>query len=362
VNNANGQELPGTTSAGSGAIDIGVFDHLDRGSLGLAEFYEQRLQLIEAYDRAGFRTYHVAEHHSTPLGLAPSPSVFLAAIAQRTRRLRFGPLVYILPLYHPLRLLEEICMLDQISGGRLELGVGRGISPIEVGYYSVDPAEAQARYTETLEILRNGFGARRLSHQGQFYQFKDVPIMLEPLQKPHPPLWYGVINPEGAVWTAANRVNIVSNQPSSIVRTIAARYRAEWRKAGREAERLPHIGMSRHIVVDETDAAALAAARRAYRVWRRSFLHLWLEHGRQPSMVNFPEEFDQLMEQGLGFAGSPSTVCQRLMTEIELSEVNYLVCRFAFGDLSAIESLRSVQLFSRSIQAALRRRPARQIN
>ena len=107
-------------------MEFGVFDHLDRSDTALADFYEDRLAIVEAYDRAGFYAYHLAEHHSTPLGMAPSPSVFLSAVAQRTRRLRFGPLVYAMPLHHPLRLIEEICMLDQMSGGRLEIGFGRG--------------------------------------------------------------------------------------------------------------------------------------------------------------------------------------------------------------------------------------------
>ena len=84
-------------------MEFGVFDHLDRNDLPLHEFYEARLKLIEAYEAAGFYAYHLAEHHSTPIGMAPSPSVFLSAVAQRTRRLRFGPMVYALPLHHPLR-------------------------------------------------------------------------------------------------------------------------------------------------------------------------------------------------------------------------------------------------------------------
>ena len=88
-------------------MKFGVFDHMDRGTVPLGEQYENRLKLIEAYDRAGICTYHLAEHHATPLGMAPSPSVFLAAVAQRTRTLRFGPLVYTLPLYHPLRVRKK---------------------------------------------------------------------------------------------------------------------------------------------------------------------------------------------------------------------------------------------------------------
>src|SRR6476661_4148236 len=114
---------------------FGVFDHLDDSGLPLTRRFEERLRLIEAYDRAGFYGYHLAEHHNTPLGYAPSPGLFLAAVAQRTERLKFGPMVYLLPLYHPLRLIDEICMLDQMSNGRFLYGVGRGISPIEVGFY-----------------------------------------------------------------------------------------------------------------------------------------------------------------------------------------------------------------------------------
>src|SRR5690606_29694411 len=100
-------------------MKFGVFDHLDRCGPSLEDYYSDRLRLIEEYDRLGFHAYHVAEHHSTSLGMAPSPSVFLSAVAQRTSRLRFGPMVFALPLYHPLRLIEEICMLDQLSHGRL---------------------------------------------------------------------------------------------------------------------------------------------------------------------------------------------------------------------------------------------------
>ena len=152
-----------------GQMKVGVFDHLDRNDLPLQAFYAERLKIVEAYDRYGFHAYHTAEHHATPLGLAASPSVFLAAVAQRTQRLRFGPLVYTLPLHHPLRLVEEICMLDQLSRGRFELGVGRGISPIETAYYGVDPALRQKIYLETLQVLRQALTGRTLSFHGEFY-------------------------------------------------------------------------------------------------------------------------------------------------------------------------------------------------
>src|SRR5262245_3999022 len=101
-------------------MEFGIFDWIDENRpQALADIYEQRLRMLEYADEAGFWCYHVAEHHGTPLGMAPSPSLFLAAAAQRTRRLRLGPLVYLLPLYNPLRHIEEICMLDHLTRGRL---------------------------------------------------------------------------------------------------------------------------------------------------------------------------------------------------------------------------------------------------
>ena len=105
---------------------FGIFDHLDHAGGSLHQQYSDRLEIAAACDAAGFRTYHVAEHHGTPHGLAASPNLFLSYVAQRTKWLRLGPLVMLLNLYHPLRAFEEICMLDQLSGSRLDLGIGRG--------------------------------------------------------------------------------------------------------------------------------------------------------------------------------------------------------------------------------------------
>src|SRR3989442_7812390 len=171
-------------------VAYGLLDWMDRRKGRLGQLNEERLQLLEAADAAGFSCYHLAEHHATPLGMAPSPSVFLAAAAQRTRRIRLGPLVYLLPLYSPLRLIGEICMLDHLSGGRLDLGVGRGVSPYEVGYHGLDPARTRPMFQEAPEGIVAGLTSGRLTHRGEHYRYNDVPIELAPLQRPHPPRWY----------------------------------------------------------------------------------------------------------------------------------------------------------------------------
>src|SRR5262249_26691217 len=192
-------------------MDFGVFDHLDRGNLPLHEYFESRLKLIEGYDRAGFYAYHVAEHHSTPLGMAPSPSVFLAAAAQRTKKLRLSTLVYALPLHHPLRMIEEICMLDHLSNGRLDMGFGRGSSPIELEYYGADPEGAPRVSAEGLEVVLRGLQQKPLSASTSKHRFNDVPMELAPLQQPHPPLWYGVHSTDSAERAARLGFNIACN-------------------------------------------------------------------------------------------------------------------------------------------------------
>jgi alkanesulfonate monooxygenase SsuD/methylene tetrahydromethanopterin reductase-like flavin-dependent oxidoreductase (luciferase family) len=331
-------------------LAFGVFDHVDHSGAPLREFYENRLKLTELYDRLGFYCYHVAEHHATPLGMAPSPSVYLSAVAQRTRRLNFGPLVYTLPLYHPVRLIEEICMLDQISGGRFQFGVGKGISPIETRYYGVDPDKSTAMMIEAFEVLMRGLQNRRLDFSGTFYNFKDVPMELEPLQKPHPPLWYGTGTLQSVERPAANGMSIVTNAPNATTRTLVEHY---W-KHYRASTVPPKLGFTRHLVVADTDEAALASARRAYRRWYASFIKLWREHGTKTVGVMYPEEFDGAGAEGRMIAGSPQTVLRTLQSQIDETGANYVLCRVAFGDLTFEESRRSAELFAEHVMPKLR--------
>ena len=256
-------------------MKFGVFDHMDRAGADLGRQFEDRLKLIELYERHGFHAYHLAEHHATPLGMAPSPSVFLAAVAQRTKKLRFGPLVYTLNLYHPLRLIDEICMLDQMSGGRLELGVGRGISPYEVGYYGVDPATGPERFAETLDVVLKGLTEMRLKHSGKYFTFDDVPMEMQPVQRPHPPLWYGAHSLESADRLAKQACNTVVGMKAEGVGQFATRYRAAWTALGRDPAAMPLIGLSRHVVVGDTDKEAQSAAKRAFALWYDALIHLW---------------------------------------------------------------------------------------
>lgn len=169
-------------------MKFGIFDHVDRNDEKLAKQFDDRLTFVAAADEAGYYCYHVAEHHATPLNMVPVPGVYLGAVARATRRIRLGPLVCLLPLYSPLRLIEEIAMLDHLSHGRLDVGVGRGVSPFELNFHNVDPETSREVFIEALEAVTAGLTNERLNHSGKHFSYKNVPMEVRPLQQPHPPI------------------------------------------------------------------------------------------------------------------------------------------------------------------------------
>jgi len=334
-------------------MKFGVFDHVDASGLALGEHLENRLRMVEAYDRCGIHAYHVAEHHSTPLGYACSPSVYLSAVIQRTKRIRIGPLIFILPLYHPLRLVEEICMLDHMSGGRFMLGIGRGASPIEAGFYGLPMDEQQRRYFEATEVILKALQSDTLDHDGEFFRFENVPMTLRPLQKPHPELWYASRAPESFDWAARAGANTVTLAHDDQVRNLTDIFRQSWVEAGNDIADLPLVGVSRHVVVAPTDAEAKALAASAYEKWVASFRKLWLDNGRPTPMTDlYPDTWSELEAMKNGIAGSPDTVRRYVLEEVERCGTNYLVSWFAFGDLSVEDVTRSVELFAEHVMPA----------
>lgn len=330
-------------------LKFGIFDHLDRGGRSISDLYEQRLQIVEQYDRLGFHAYHLAEHHATPLGMAPSPSVFLAAVAQRTKALRFGPLVYLLPLYHPLRLAEEIAMLDQMSHGRLEIGVGRGRSPIELMLYGQDIAEAQAIFDEVFEILQLASSKERINFKSKHFSIQDVPVELRPLQQPHPPFWYGIGTPDSAEYYGERGFHGVTLAKPAAAAEITRRFYDASARGGWRGRRM---GICRFIVVGETDHQAQALASRAYPVWHTSFFELFRRYGQKPVQM-WPATFEEMAAAGLAFAGSPRTIVQAVDAQVEAVGANYLVGQFVFGDMTLAESMRSIDLFASRVRPEL---------
>ena len=343
-------------------VAFGLFDWIDRGAGPLQQLYEERLQLLEAADAAGFACYHLAEHHATPLGMAPSPALFLTAAAQRTRRIRLGPLVYLLPLYNPLRLIEEICMLDHLSAGRLELGVGRGVSPYEVGAFGIDPAGSRAIFEEALTVLVTGLTHERLNFNGQHYRYRDVPMELQPFQRPYPPLWYPTQNPESVRYAARHGFNFVGVGPVGPVGQHVQAYWQTWKAHQHDPGRLnghvatPKVGILRQVVVAKTDDEAVAAAHSAHGSWFRSMTKLWHAHDDHHPDTLFA--WDTALQHETILMGSPERVRMQMSRLLEATGCNYVICAFAWGTLPQAQVLRSLHLFVEEVMPAFTGRAA----
>lgn len=367
------------------ALQFGVFDHIEPiPGVPLDQIYRERLDQIAYLEDAGFYSYHLAEHHTPAVhSLAPSQNVFLAAAAERTKTMRLGPCVYVLPLHHPVRLIEEICMLDNLSGGRMDIGVGRG-GVIEAYFWGQGPdvEENYTRYLETLAVVREGLSSDSLTYQGEFYNFDDLPMRLRPIQSPHPPLWY-MRNVETAAINGMHTI-IVGNLGS--FGANVDRYFKLWAEhqgpgALNAQGEAPKIGLVNHLFLAETDAEAAAIAQPAWdqykwnlgtprrlEVQRRGLNELFAG-GDNPRPSNLPDREAQAggvaaarragaaaLEEhaapgGGGFnvvAGSPDSI-RNYMDEYLETGANYFVAGFQWGHLSHEETMRSIDLFVKEV-------------
>lgn len=327
-------------------VELGIWDHFERRpGLPVADQYAEKIALLQEAEALGCRGYHVAEHHLTSLDLAPSPFLFLAALAQATTRLRVGTLVSILPLYHPVRFVQEVCMLDQLAGGRLDLGVGRGARGVEHEWFGLDPADSRGHFADTLGTLVDALTSGTVA---------GAPLDVLPVQKPYPPLW-AAGNADGA---AQRNLNLLGRNAETVLDYWRLWEETPADAAGRLNPHVarPTVGLTKHLVVAETDAAALALAQRAWRVY--------VEHWNATSILTpegipFPAAAtveEAIAGRGSVIVGSPATVAEILQEQFaplrELGEV-YFAPAIQWGDLSRAEASQTLQLLAGEVLPAL---------
>lgn len=250
-------------------------------------------------------------------------------------------------------------MLDHLSGGRLELGVGRGISPWELSLAGITISESRAVFREAMDVLLQYFTADRVTHHGARWQFHDVPVEIKPQQKPFPPLWYG--SSTGATRDYIAGLGSTMNAgwaPSARVRQAVDAYREAWartkdspHRAGKPAE--PTIGSVRMLVVAETDTEAEALAKPAYERWYASLEKLAHDFGFAALFVS-PDYEVARRRVGSVIAGSPATVRAELQRHLTESTITYPMVQLAFGTLTHAQALRSLTLFAREVMPHLR--------
>ena len=336
-----------------GAVDFCVFDHLDAGGKPTSELYDDRLAFAAAVENAGFAGYYIAEHHCTPLGHAPSPSVYIAALSQHTSRMRIGSMVHVLPAYDPLRLAEELCMLDHLSRGRLDIGVGRGASPYEVGMFGVRTQEARDIFEEALAVIRKVMREELpLSHRGEFFKYYDVPVTMRPLQPGGPPIFYGAFSERNLEFAAANRLNITLNGPPPRLRQLALRYRQLYADMAPSAP-APKIASLYQMFVGETDAEANRIAEAAYDMWHGNLTHLWRANNSMPRQT-LPANFAAASAMGAFIAGSAETVRTKLQAILDVSSLDRMLLQCNLGNMPHQAALDSLARFQSDVMPHLR--------
>ena len=327
---------------------FGIFDHMEFRSGNLAELYEERLRMLEFADEAGFWCYHKAEHHFIRLDAAPSGTVFLAAASQRTQRIRLGSLVLLLPFYEPLRLIEEVCMLDHLSRGRLELGVGKGISPAEHTLWGRDPETARERFEEAFEILRTGLADATFSYSGDNHAFDNISLPHQPLQEPRPAFWY----PGNVDYAGKHRLNTITAGPPEAVKNAMAHFHAQllkpeadWNPGVRE----PVIGVTLHMYLGSSTKAAIARVHQAYPAYHRNLVTLFERHDIPFTDPSLGGNTDLALTLGVLIAAAPEDAIAQIEHLIDETGIEYLTLSFAWGDLSHQETMDSIRLFAEEV-------------
>jgi alkanesulfonate monooxygenase SsuD/methylene tetrahydromethanopterin reductase-like flavin-dependent oxidoreductase (luciferase family) len=235
-------------------------------AIPLAQVYERALERIQVMDTSGYDAVWLAEHHFTGYSVCPSVHVMAAHVAARTVNLRIGMAVTLAAFYHPLRIAEEIALLDVLTGGRINWGAGRGFDKTEFETFGVPVAESTDRFREAVEVVLAAWTQERLTFRGRFHSFEGVEVLPKPAQQPHPPTWVAATS-EGAIDWAGSRGLSILMDPHSPHQEIA-RKQALYR-SGLEAAGHPVAGrqlpVGRLVAVAETDAEAEAVARRGAR-------------------------------------------------------------------------------------------------
>ena len=337
--------------------------------------YEELWRELELCDALGFDYAFCVEHHFRPdESWMSSPSLFAVGAGARTKRMRIGPMGYIVPLYHPLRLAEEIALVDQMLGGRMELGLVPGINPDYFKPFGIDYGHRKTPTLEFIDYLRAAYGdTQPFGFHGDNFHTESAELAVQPVQKPHPPLWMMSRDPQTLEFCAKNGINpgYFLIYPRGDAAPRYGKFLDDWKSAGHAHK--PNIAYCTIIYVDETDEkaidTALFRASRAYEGFMKpaqpgetfaeraknhsEFFKGRGEPGASEIMSNLFDP-DFILERDLVFIGSPETVTRKLRKAAEEGVFNVFLGEFNFTDLPEADVMRSIRLFGEKVMPALR--------
>jgi alkanesulfonate monooxygenase SsuD/methylene tetrahydromethanopterin reductase-like flavin-dependent oxidoreductase (luciferase family) len=335
------------------------------------EIIRRELEQIEWTEELGFDAAWLTEHHFIDYGLSVDPAALAASAATRTRRIRIGLAAAILPFHHPIRLAEQMALIDIISGGRLDVGVGRGNRPAEFAGYRVPQEQSRERFDECVEVMTRAWTEERVTFEGRFFTVPGVSVIPKPVQRPHPPLYQVCVSKDGIENTALRgwpMLNSVLFGPVDQLVENRDVYVDALRKTGRTDAEVTSLlrrwGVSRQIYVAPTDAQALEEARAAELWYQDSFRRFVLPEriedahpSLQPGFRAMAQRLGQVTWEGLVAEtlafGSPDTVARHIEVMRNMG-VGQILCWMNFGGLPQDRVRRSMELFAREVMPRFR--------
>ncbi len=323
------------------------------------EIYARGVELAQAAETLGFRNVWLAEHHFSTYGYLSRPAQLATYVAAKTTRLRVGTAVIVVPLHHPLVIAEEIATLDLLSGGRLDVGLGRGYQHYEFERFGLELENGRARWEESVDVILRAFGGRPFSYEGKFFKIPETSVFPQPLQQPRPPIWITAQSPESVEAAVRRGFNVLTGGFGVPIERMAEFRRLFDRLVAEvKPERPLEVGVQRAVYVTDSEADARAAAEEAR--WNmRVTLSLRnryerVEGGRAVPVPAAKEpDVDDLLDRFL-VIGTPETVIRQIGRVREHVGITHFNCSFWFGDLEQTRVLRSMELFAREVMPAFR--------
>jgi alkanesulfonate monooxygenase SsuD/methylene tetrahydromethanopterin reductase-like flavin-dependent oxidoreductase (luciferase family) len=287
----------------------------------LPEVYRRAFDRIDVMERAGYDAVWLAEHHFSTYSVCPSIHMMGAHIAARTERLRIGTAVSLAPFYHPLRLAEEVALLDVLSNGRVNFGAGRGFDATEYRNFGVAREDSYPKFREHVQVVLEAWRNERLTFHGQFCHFDDVEVLPKPLQQPHPPVWLASSSEDAVVWSAQRGYSILMDPHSSHAEIAAkrARYQRELEGAGFTIDGRV-IPMARNIALAETEAKARDVAISSAGFMFGSYLR-----GGPRSNDGVGDPIERYVDDTV-ICGTPASVIDQVQALQEQLPLDYLMC------------------------------------
>lgn len=314
-------------------MKVGVlqFFSWSRRSVALRTIYRRAIERIQLMDSAGYDCVWLAEHHFTGYSVCPSVHMMGVEVARRTSRIRIGTGVSLAAFYHPLRLAEEVALLDQLSDGRVNWGAGRGFDPLEFELFGVPPSESASRFREAVAIVQAAWASERLTWHGAHWSFDDVEVLPKPLQEPHPPVWLAAGSDGSVRWAAQNAHSILLGPHATAAETKrhVGLYLSELAAAGHSAEGR-ELPIARMIAVDDDDRSAREVARRGAE-WVAA---AYINESKVTSPAHPAQQFMRMDRAALldryvddvVVHGSPARVREELCRLGEQLGLSYLLC------------------------------------